>query len=234
MDTATFTTASALAQNPGATNAIKTASAIAATLPPPWGPVAAIVLNLIGEGYAAIAAYRNDVLCTALATLPKNYADAAMGKLQFGPSDFVDALQSFIAYRSIGSGVKEIAFRQLRDSTGISNSNRSTLANKVRKAVLAVGAPQWMADHAAYTAVWVESRRDWSLAADESDGKKWRAAVLSGYPAGTLESAAFADRLAKWQQGKGQIGAVVTSKEGVPWLLIAGGAALLLAFRGRR
>lgn len=234
MQTATFTTAAQLAQLPGATNAIKTAAAVAATLPPPWGQVAAAVLSLIGEGYSAIAAYRNDVLCTALQTLPKNYADAAMAKMAFGPSDFVDALQSFIAYRSIGSGPKEIAFRKLRDATGISNSNRSTIANKLRKAVLASGAPQWMADHAGYYAVWVESRRDWSLAADESDGKKWRAAVLSGYPAGTQESAAFADRLARWQKALPQVGTVQASDDGVPWLLIAGGAALVLAFRGRR
>ncbi len=234
MNTATFLSASQLASNPSATNAINTAASIAAALPPPWGPIAATVIKLIGEGYAAIAKYRNDVLTTALAPLPSQYSKAAINKMGFGPSDFVDALQSFIAYRSIGSGVKETAFRALRDASGISNSNRSTIANKLRKAVLATGAPVWMADHAAFMAVWVESRRDWSLAADESDGKRWRNAVLSGYPPNTPESTAYADRLARWQAGQPQLGAVSVSEDGVPWLLIGGAIAAALVFRGRR
>ena len=234
MTTATFLSASQLASAPGATNALKTAAGVAATLPPPWGQVAAAALALIGEGYSAIAAYRNDVLTTALAPLPSQFAQAAMAKMGFGPAEFVDALQSFIAYRSIGSGPKEIAFRKLRDASGISNSNRSTIANNLRKAVLASGAPVWMADHAAFMAVWVESRRNWTLAADESDGKRWRNAVLSGYPANTPESAAYADRLARWQAGQPQLGAVSVDGDAVPWLLIGGAIAAALVFRGRR
>jgi len=225
-----YTSASQLLQSPGASNLLKTAAVAANAVPPPWGQVLSAAIALVGESYAVIANYRSDVIATALVQLPKQYADPALKRLaQFGASDFAEALQSWIVYRSIGSGAKETAFRALRDASGINDKMRTRIAKEVRAAVLASGAPVWMADHAAYIAAWVESRRDWQRTEMESNAKKWRAAVVAGYPASTPESTAFADRLDRWKNGKPQIGpqAAQTSSGGLG-IVFAGIAALAL------
>ena len=237
MQTATFyTSTTQLASSPGGANLIKTAAVAANALPPPWGPILAQVLAIIGGTYQAVATYRLEAIAQGLVTLPKNFADSALSKLSnYGAGEFVEALQSFIVYRSIGDGAKESAFRALRAATGVDDKMRTRIAKEVRAAVLAAGAPSFMADHAAFLTAYVESRRDWTKAQSQQTVRGWRDAVLATYPAGTTEAAAYTDRLDRWQKGLPQAGSVTVGKDsGVPWLLIGGIAAVALAFRGRR
>ena len=230
-----YTSAAQLIQSPGGANLLKTASVAANAVPPPWGQVLSAALALVGEGYAVVANYRSDVIATALVQLPKQYADPAFKRLaQFGASDFAEAIQSWIVYRSIGGGAKETAFRALRNASGIDDKMRTRIAKEVRAAVLASGAPVWMADHAGYIAAWVESRRDWQRTEIEGNAKKWRAAVLTGYPAGTPESTAFADRLGRWKNGKPQIAPQATQTTSGGLGIAFAGVALLALLAGRK
>ena len=232
-EAAFFTSTSQLLSSPGASNMLKTAAVAAKAVPPPWGPVLSAAIGLVGATYSAIADYRSTVIAYALLPLPKQYAEPALKRLaSFGASEFVEALQSWIVYRSIGSGAKESAFKALRTTSNINDGMRTRLAKEIRSAVAATGAPLWMADHAAYMAAYRESRDNWTRAESEPNAKVWRSAVLAGYPPGTPESSAYADRLARWQKGEPQVGGQQASASGdVPWLwigLAAAGLALVV------
>lgn len=234
-EAAFYASTSQLLASPGASNLLKTAAVAANAVPPPWGQVLSAAIGIVGETYAAISNYRSTVISYALLPLPKQYADGALKRLaSFGASEFVEALQSWIVYRSIGSGVKETAFSALRETANINAGMRTRIAKEVRDAVAASGAPSWMADHAAYMAAYRESRDNWTRAEAEPNAKVWRAAVLSGYPAGTPESTAYADRLALWQAGKPQPGQPsAASGGGISLGLVAAGLGVLLLARRR-